>query len=74
VEPGRGIGRDVGRDEAVEAELDRPISKRASQDRRPDPDELEPTYAGSVRRYNASKCAEMRGQRGVRTTKGKLVV
>lgn len=60
MEPGRGIGHDIGRGEAVEAELDRLISRRASQYRRPDPDELEPTYAGSVRRYNASKCEEMR--------------
>jgi hypothetical protein len=28
--------------ETVDAELDRLISKRASQDRRPDPDELDP--------------------------------
>jgi len=40
-------------DEAVDAELDRLISKRASQDTRPDPDELEPGYVESVRRFNA---------------------
>jgi type II secretory ATPase GspE/PulE/Tfp pilus assembly ATPase PilB-like protein len=44
----------------VDAELDRLISKRASQDRRPDPDELEPFYRESVRRYNARRREEMR--------------
>jgi hypothetical protein len=34
-------------------ELDRLISKRASQDRTEDPDEREPGYMESVRRYNA---------------------
>jgi hypothetical protein len=46
--------------EAVDSELDRLISRRASQDRRPDPDELEPSYAESVRRYNAAREAERR--------------
>jgi hypothetical protein len=44
----------------VDAELDRLISKRASQDRRPDPDELEPFYRESVRRYNARRREENR--------------
>jgi hypothetical protein len=39
--------------EAVDEELDRLISKRASQDRRPDPDEQEETWKESVRRHNA---------------------
>lgn len=34
-------------------ELDRLISRRASQDPGPDPDELEPGYVESVRRHNA---------------------
>ena len=34
--------------EALDVELDRLISKRASQDRRPDPDKLEPGYMESV--------------------------
>ncbi len=37
----------------VDTELDRIISKRASQDRRPTADELEPSYVESVRRHNA---------------------
>ena len=41
-------------------DLDRLISKRASQDRRPDPDELEPGYVESVRRFNARQRAENR--------------
>jgi hypothetical protein len=39
--------------DTVDAELGRLISKRASQDRREDPDELEDGYVESVRRYNA---------------------
>ncbi|MBA2618464.1 MAG: hypothetical protein H0U91_09900 [Rubrobacter sp.] len=39
--------------DTVDLELDRLISRRASQDRRPDPDELEPGYVESVRRFNA---------------------
>ena len=39
--------------DAVDEELDRLISRRASQDRREDPDELEPGYVESGRRYNA---------------------
>jgi hypothetical protein len=46
--------------ETVDAELDRLISKRASQDRRPDPEELEAGYIDSVRRYNARRREEMR--------------
>jgi hypothetical protein len=46
--------------EAVDEELDRLISRRASQDRRPDPDELEPGYVESVRRYNARRQEEDR--------------
>jgi hypothetical protein len=44
---------DVARADTVDAELDRLISKRASQDRRPDPDEQEELWKASVRRYNA---------------------
>jgi hypothetical protein len=46
--------------ETADAELDRLVSKRASQDRQPDPDELEPFYMESVRRYNARREGEMR--------------
>jgi hypothetical protein len=46
--------------ETADAELDRLVSKRASQDRQPDPDELEPFYMESVRRYNACREGEMR--------------
>ncbi len=42
----------VRSDEAVDAELDRLIARRASQDRSPDPDELEPGYVESVRRHH----------------------
>jgi hypothetical protein len=41
--------------ETVDAELDRLISRRASQDRRPDPDEREELWQESVRRYNARR-------------------
>jgi hypothetical protein len=51
---------DVARADTVDAELDRLISRRASQDRRTDPDELEPFYMESVRRYNARREGEMR--------------
>ena len=37
--------------ETVDADLGRLISKRTSQDRRPDPDELDPGYVESARRY-----------------------
>jgi hypothetical protein len=46
--------------DSVDAELDRLISRRASQDRRQDPDELEPGYLESVRRFNARVRAENR--------------
>ncbi len=46
--------------EAVEKELDRLISKRASQDRRPDRDEREELWKASVRRSNATRQEEMR--------------
>jgi hypothetical protein len=39
--------------ETVDLELDRLISKRASQDQRPDPDEQSEPWKESVRRYNA---------------------
>lgn len=44
--------------ELVEGEIDRMIEKRSRAD--PDPDELEPSYAESVRRYNAAREAERR--------------
>jgi type II secretory ATPase GspE/PulE/Tfp pilus assembly ATPase PilB-like protein len=46
--------------DTVDAELDRLISKRASQDRRPDADEQEELWKASVRRYNARRREEMR--------------
>jgi len=46
--------------DTVDAELDRLISKRASQDRRPDPDEREALWRASVRRYNSRRREEMR--------------
>lgn len=46
--------------EAVDAELDRIISRRGSQDRRPDPDEQEESWKASVRRYNARREEENR--------------
>jgi hypothetical protein len=51
---------DVARADTVDAEFGRLISKRASQDRRPDPDEIEPSYVESVRRFNARREQEMR--------------
>ena len=51
---------DIARSEAVDAELDRLISKRASQDRRPDPGEQEELWKESVRRYNARRQEENR--------------
>ena len=47
-------------DATVDAELDRLISKRASQDRRPDPDEREELWKESVRLYNARRREENR--------------
>ena len=46
--------------DSVDADLDRLISRRASQDRTPDPDELEPSYQESVRLFNARVRAENR--------------
>ncbi len=43
---------DVMKADTVDAELDRLISRRASQDRKPEPDELEPGYVESVKRHN----------------------
>jgi hypothetical protein len=46
--------------DTVDAELDRLISKRASQDRRPDPDKQEELWQESVGRYNARRREELR--------------
>jgi hypothetical protein len=46
--------------ETVDLELDRLISKRASQDKRPDPDEQEEMWKASVRRHNARQQEENR--------------
>jgi hypothetical protein len=51
---------DVARADTVDAELDRLISKRASQDRGPDPDEREALWKESVRAYTARRREEMR--------------
>ena len=51
---------DVARADTVDAELDRLISKRASQDRGPDPDEQEELWKASVRAHNARRSEEMR--------------
>ncbi|MDP9475107.1 MAG: hypothetical protein M3R38_05350 [Actinomycetota bacterium] len=45
-------------DTSVDTELDRLISKRASQDRRLDPDEQEELWKASVRAHNARRKAE----------------
>jgi hypothetical protein len=47
-------------DAPVDVELDRLISRRASQDRRPDPDEREELWKASVRLYNARRREENR--------------
>jgi hypothetical protein len=47
-------------DASVDVELDRLISRRASQDRRPDPDEREELWKASVRLYNARRREENR--------------
>jgi hypothetical protein len=44
---------DVARADAVDAELDRLISRRASQDMRPDPDEQQEIWKASVAAHNA---------------------
>jgi hypothetical protein len=46
---------DVARADTVDAELDRLISKRASQDLRPDPDEREEIWKASVRAYEEKR-------------------
>ena len=46
--------------DTVDAELDRLISKRASQDRRPGEDEQEELWKASVRAYTARRREEMR--------------
>jgi hypothetical protein len=46
--------------EALDAELDRLISRRASQDRRPEPDEQEEIWKASVAAYNARRHEQMR--------------
>jgi hypothetical protein len=51
---------DVACTEAVDAELDRLISRRASQDRRPDPNEESEPWRESVRSYTARRREEMR--------------
>jgi hypothetical protein len=42
-------------DASVNSELDRLISRRASQDQRPDPDEQEESWKASVRAYTARR-------------------
>jgi hypothetical protein len=51
---------DVARADTIDAELDRLISKRASQDCRLDPDEQEEPWKESMRRYNACRQEENR--------------
>jgi hypothetical protein len=46
--------------EAVDEELDRLISRRASQDRRPDPNEQDERWKMSVAAYNAARIEENR--------------
>ena len=46
--------------EAVDLKLDRLISKRASQDRREDPDEQEEIWKARVRAYTACQREQMR--------------
>jgi hypothetical protein len=46
--------------DTIDIELGRLISKRASQDQRPDPDEQEELWKASVRRYTARRREEMR--------------
>jgi hypothetical protein len=50
----------VARADTVDAELDRLISKRASQDWRPDEDEQEELWKARVRAYTARRREEMR--------------
>jgi hypothetical protein len=51
---------DVAHGEMVEKELTRMIEKRSRKE--PDPDELAPAYAESVRRYNAARLKERRAE------------
>ena len=51
---------DVARADTVDAELDRLISKRASQDRRLDPDEASAVWKASVKAYTAQRREEIR--------------
>ena len=53
---------DVARADTVDAELDRLISRRASQDRRPDPDETSALWKASVKAYAAQRREEMRAE------------
>jgi hypothetical protein len=46
---------DVARADTVDAELDRLISKRASQDQGPDPDEEHDVWRDSVGAYNEKR-------------------
>jgi hypothetical protein len=46
--------------ETVDLELDRLISKRASQDRRPDPNEQDERWKMSAAAYNAARIEENR--------------
>jgi hypothetical protein len=50
---------DVARADTVNAELERLISRRASQDR-PDPDEQSALWKASVRAHNARRREELR--------------
>ena len=45
---------------SVDVGLDRLISKRASEDRRPDPDEREELWKAKVRAYSARREEELR--------------
>jgi len=51
---------DVMRADTVDLELDRLISRRASEDRREDPDEREELWKASVRAHHAGRRDEMR--------------
>ena len=63
---------DIASGEMVEKELNAIIERR-SRKGEVDPDELEPFYMESARRYNAHRREEMR-RHGVNTTKGRLHV
>jgi hypothetical protein len=52
---------DVARTETVEAELDAFIERRARGE--PDPDELEPSYVESVRRWHERRRRELNAER-----------